>query len=135
MTLLFRERPLSSLTIIWKTGIICIIGLLARRKRQESQEKGEKIKEKIHEGTTCGCVRQSRRRYSEKAISEGHEVIAADMAERDLGIEKKYEFKKIDVTDPATLKGICDGCEAVITTVGLTKGSAVSEKLVLQSMA
>ena len=50
--------------------------------------------------------------------------MAADIAERDLGIEKTYEFKKIDVTNPETLKGICDGCEAVITTVGLTKGSA-----------
>ena len=59
-----------------------------------------------------------------KLIADGHEVVAADMAERDLGIEKAYAFKKIDVTDPATLKGICEGCEVVITTVGLTKGSA-----------
>ena len=59
-----------------------------------------------------------------KLIKDGHEVVAADMVERDLGIEKKYEFKQIDVTNPETLKGICDGCEAVITTVGLTKGSA-----------
>lgn len=57
-------------------------------------------------------------------IKNGHEVVAADIAERDLGIEKNYDFRKIDVTDPETLKGICDGCEAVITTVGLTKGSA-----------
>lgn len=57
-------------------------------------------------------------------IAEGHEVIAADMAERDIGIEKNYTFKKIDVTDPETLKGLCDGVESVVTTVGLTKGSA-----------
>jgi len=57
-------------------------------------------------------------------IKNGHDVVAADMAERDLGIEKKYDFRKIDVTAPETLNGICDGCEAVITTVGLTKGSA-----------
>ena len=57
-------------------------------------------------------------------IKNGHEVVAADIAERDLGIEKNYDFRRIDVTDPETLKGICDGCEAVITTVGLTKGSA-----------
>ena len=56
-------------------------------------------------------------------IKNGHDVVAADIAERDLGVSG-YEFKKIDVTDPETLKGICDGCEAVITTVGLTKGSA-----------
>ena len=57
-------------------------------------------------------------------IKNGHDVVAADVAERELGIEKKYDFRKIDVTNPETLKGICDGCEAVITTVGLTKGSA-----------
>ena len=59
-----------------------------------------------------------------KLVADGHEVVAADMMERDLGIEKNYTFKKIDVTDPETLKGICDGCDTVITTVGLTKGSA-----------
>ena len=59
-----------------------------------------------------------------KLMADGHDVVAADMAERDLGVEKKYTFKKIDVTNAKTLKGICDGCDAVITTVGLTKGSA-----------
>ncbi|MBQ8321162.1 MAG: SDR family oxidoreductase [Clostridia bacterium] len=59
-----------------------------------------------------------------KLVAEGHEVVAADISERDLGIGKSYEFKKIDVTNPETLKGICEGCESVITTVGLTKGSA-----------
>ena len=59
-----------------------------------------------------------------KLVADGHEVVAADMMERDLGIEKNYTFKKIDVTNPETLKGICDGCDTVITTVGLTKGSA-----------
>ena len=59
-----------------------------------------------------------------KLMADGHDVVAADMAERDLGVEKKYTFKKIDVTNADTLKGICDGCDAVITTVGLTKGSA-----------
>ena len=57
-------------------------------------------------------------------IKNGHDVVAADVAERDLGIEKTYDFRKIDVTKPETLKGICEGCETVITTVGLTKGSA-----------
>ena len=59
-----------------------------------------------------------------KLVADGHEVVAADMMERDLGIEKNYTFKKIDVTNPETLRGICDGCDTVITTVGLTKGSA-----------
>ena len=57
-------------------------------------------------------------------VKEGHEVVAADMIERDLGIEGNYVFKKIDVTNPETLKGLCDGADVVITTVGLTKTSA-----------
>lgn len=57
-------------------------------------------------------------------LAAGHEVVAADMAERDLGVAGNYTFKKIDVTDPATLKGLCDGADVVITTVGLTKTSA-----------
>ena len=57
-------------------------------------------------------------------LKAGHEVIAADMAERDLGVAGNYTFKKIDVTDPESLKGLCDGADCVITTVGLTKTSA-----------
>ena len=57
-------------------------------------------------------------------IKDGHEVVALDMAERDIGITTGFKFIKVDVTDPNTLKGVCDGADAVITTVGLTKGSA-----------
>lgn len=57
-------------------------------------------------------------------LREGHEVIAADMIEKDLGLKGKFTFKKLDVTDPASLKGLCDGADCVITTVGLTKTSA-----------
>ena len=57
-------------------------------------------------------------------IKNGHEVIALDIAQRDIGITSGFEFKKIDVTDPETLEGVCDGADVVITTVGLTKGSA-----------
>lgn len=57
-------------------------------------------------------------------LAAGHEVVAADMIERDLGVEGNFTFKKIDVTNPETLKGVCDGADAVITTVGLTKTSA-----------
>lgn len=35
-----------------------------------------------------------------------------------------FAFKKLDVTDKNALKGICNGADAVITTVGLTKTSA-----------
>ena len=55
---------------------------------------------------------------------EGHEVVALDMAQRDIGVTGNFRFIKIDVTDPKTLEGVCAGADAVITTVGLTKGSA-----------
>lgn len=57
-------------------------------------------------------------------VKAGHEVVALDMMERDLGITDNFTFKKVDVTNPETLKGTCDGADAVITTVGLTKTSA-----------
>ena len=57
-------------------------------------------------------------------LKEGHSVVALDMIERDLGLSGDYRFVKVDVTKPETLKGTCDGADAVITTVGLTKGSA-----------
>lgn len=56
----------------------------------------------------------------------GHEVVAADMRETPVaGCEGKYTFVKIDATKPDTLKGLCDGAEVVITTVGLTGASTV----------
>ena len=57
-------------------------------------------------------------------LKEGHEVVALDMAERDIGVTGNFSFRKIDVTNPESLKGTCDGADAVITTVGLTKTSA-----------
>jgi len=57
-------------------------------------------------------------------LKEGHEVVAADMIERDLGLTGNFTFKKLDVTNPEALKGLCDGADVVITTVGLTKTSA-----------
>ena len=54
----------------------------------------------------------------------GHEVVAADMREVPVaGCEGKYTFVKIDATKPDTMKGLCDGAEVVITTVGLTGAS------------
>jgi uncharacterized protein YbjT (DUF2867 family) len=55
-------------------------------------------------------------------VAAGHEVTAADTAERECGVSG-YTFRKIDVTDPATLKGLCGGADIVISTVGLTKAS------------
>ena len=57
-------------------------------------------------------------------LKAGHEVVAADMMERDLGVEGNFTFKKIDVTKPETLVGLCDGADCVVSTVGLTKTSA-----------
>ncbi|MBR0063531.1 MAG: NAD(P)H-binding protein [Oscillospiraceae bacterium] len=57
-------------------------------------------------------------------VAKGHEVVAADLKERPIeGTEGKYKFVSIDATNPATLKGICDGAEVVITTMGLTGAS------------
>jgi len=59
-------------------------------------------------------------------IAEGHEVIAADLKEREIPeIAGKYTFKQINALEPATLSGICDGAEVVLTTMGLTGASTV----------
>ncbi len=57
-------------------------------------------------------------------LKQGHEVVAADMIERDLGLTGNFTFKKLDVTNAESLKGLCDGADVVISTVGLTKASA-----------
>ncbi|MBR4209547.1 MAG: SDR family oxidoreductase [Lachnospiraceae bacterium] len=57
-------------------------------------------------------------------LKQGHEVVAADMIEKDLGVSGNFTFRKIDITKPSDLTGLCDGADCVITTVGLTKGSA-----------
>lgn len=57
-------------------------------------------------------------------LEAGHQVIAADQMEKDLGIKGNYYFKKIDITQPKALEGLCDGVDVVITTVGLTQTSA-----------
>ena len=54
----------------------------------------------------------------------GHEVVAADLKETKVeGTEGKYKFVAIDATNPETLKGLCDGADVVITTMGLTGAS------------
>ena len=59
-----------------------------------------------------------------RLCADGHEVIAADLRETAVeGCEGKYTFRAIDATDPETMKGLCDGAEVVITTVGLTGAS------------
>ncbi|MDO5330526.1 MAG: SDR family oxidoreductase [Bacillota bacterium] len=58
-----------------------------------------------------------------KLAADGHQVIAADLKQTDPNIKGDITFIPIDVTTPETLEGLCDGADAVITTVGLTKGS------------
>lgn len=58
-------------------------------------------------------------------VRDGHEVLAIDMIVRELAdVPGGYETKRVDVTKPEQLAGICDGADAVITTVGLTRTSA-----------
>ncbi len=59
-----------------------------------------------------------------KLLRDGHEVVAADIIEKKPGLVGDFTFKKLDVTDKASLKGLCDGADCVISTVGLTKASA-----------
>ena len=54
----------------------------------------------------------------------GYEVVAADLKEKENnGLEGRYSFRSIDATNAASLKGLCEGAEAVITTMGLTGAS------------
>ena len=55
-------------------------------------------------------------------VEAGHDVIAADVVERELDFTG-FKPMKIDMTDREKLKGVCDGCDVVLTTVGLTKAS------------
>ena len=59
-------------------------------------------------------------------LKSGYEVVAADMIDREVpGADREsYTYRQIDVTDPAALSGLCDGADAVISTVGLTGTSA-----------
>lgn len=53
-----------------------------------------------------------------------NEIVAIDLKEKTVeGTEGKYTFKAIDATNPETLKGVCDGADLVMTTMGLTTSS------------
>lgn len=54
-----------------------------------------------------------------------YEIVAADAVMRipDDVDQNRFKAVKIDVTNPDTLSGICDGIDTVITTVGLTGAS------------
>ncbi len=58
-------------------------------------------------------------------IKQGHEVTALDLITKEMPeLEGKFKAVKIDVTKPETLKGVCNGADAIISTVGLTGTSA-----------
>ena len=58
-------------------------------------------------------------------VKQGHEVVAADLKTKEIsGLEGKYTPRAMDVAEPETLKGLCEGADVVITTVGLTGTSA-----------
>ena len=54
-----------------------------------------------------------------------HEIVAADAVMRipEDGDQSRFTAVQIDVTNPETLKGLCDGADVVLTTVGLTGAS------------
>ena len=59
-----------------------------------------------------------------RLCADGYEVVAADIVEKKIdNLNGGYTFKKIDATDAESLKGLCDGAEVVITTMGLTGAS------------
>ena len=59
-------------------------------------------------------------------VERGYDVVAADVIDREVeGVDKSsYAYRKLDATDAASLEGLCDGADVVITTVGLTTASA-----------
>lgn len=60
-------------------------------------------------------------------VDSGYDVVAADIIDREIkNLDKReYSYKKLDVTKADALTGLCDGADAVITTVGLTSTSAI----------
>lgn len=57
------------------------------------------------------------------AVKEGHEVVAIDLVTREMDFDG-FTAKTVDVTKKEQLEGVCEGADAVITTVGLTRTSA-----------
>ncbi len=55
-------------------------------------------------------------------VDAGHDVVAVDMVVKELDF-KGFKSLQLDMTNKDKLKGICDGMDVVITTVGLTKAS------------
>ena len=59
-------------------------------------------------------------------VKQGHEVVAVGREIRKpADCAEGYATAVIDVRDPKSFHGICDGADVVITTIGMTKVSAV----------
>lgn len=60
-------------------------------------------------------------------VSNGYDTLSLDLVIRDIPeIEGKYKKKRVDVTKKEELRGLFDGYDTVISTVGLTKTSATT---------
>lgn len=57
-------------------------------------------------------------------VKAGHDVVAADLVTREVEGCTGFKPVKIDMTKTEALKGLCDGADVVITTVGLTTTNA-----------
>jgi uncharacterized protein YbjT (DUF2867 family) len=59
-------------------------------------------------------------------VREGHEVVAVGREIRKpADCAEGYETRQVDVLKPESFRGVCDGADVVITTIGMTKPSAV----------
>ena len=57
-------------------------------------------------------------------LRQGHEVVAVvRVIHKPADCTEGYETRVINIQDPQTLAGVCDGADVVITTIGLTKAS------------
>lgn len=59
-----------------------------------------------------------------KLVLTNNEIVALDLKERETELKGKYSFKAIDATNVLSLENVFEGCEIVISTVGLTTASA-----------
>ena len=74
----------------------------------------------------AGAYGKLGREILKKLVADGYDVVAADLMDKTPeGVDASgFTFKKLDVTHPEALGGLCDGADAVISTVGLTGTSA-----------
>ena len=100
--------------------ILCVYGIL---KTKINHEKGTVLVNKM-KILLAGAFGNLGAEILKKLCADGYEVVAADLREGSIPeISGKYTFVQIDATKSETLVGICEGVDAVISTVGLTGAS------------